>query len=147
EEPHFPNRFYQDGGTAELSIDVGASNWQGPDRLPAPFSDYSRTRGDVFAPGMELLSTTPNNQYERNQGTSMAAPVVSGLAALLMAYFPDLTAAQVREVILETATRFPGQQVTRPGGGGQIPFEELSVTGGIVNAYAAVQRAMELTGR
>jgi subtilisin family serine protease len=146
-ENHFPNQFYEDGGTAELWIDVGASSWQAADQLAAPFSNYSRVKVDVFAPGVEILSTTPDDQYERNQGTSMAAPVVSGLAALLMAYFPELTTAQVREVILETASRFPGQEVVQPGGGGRVAFEELSASGGIVNAYAAMERAAELSGR
>jgi subtilisin family serine protease len=145
-ENHFPNRFYQDGGAAELWIDVGASNWVGADRLAASFSNYGRANVDVFAPGVAILSTSPDNQYEQSQGTSVAAPVVSGVAALLMAYFPELSAAQVRQVILETATRFPGQRVELPGGGGSVAFEELSVTGGIVNAYAAVQRAAQLVG-
>jgi subtilisin family serine protease len=58
---------------------------------------------DVFAPGVDIHSTIPDG-YEANSGTSMAAPVVSGLAALLMAYFPELSAGEVRCVILETAT-------------------------------------------
>lgn len=147
-ENNFPNRYFEDGGVAELWLEVGASGWQSADALAAPFSNYSGTRVDVFAPGVEILSTYPDGEYERNQGTSMAAPVVSGMAAMLMAYFPELTAAQVKAVILETATRFPGQAVQLPGGAdGTRAFAELSVTGGIVNAYAAVQRASELTGR
>ncbi|MQA89181.1 MAG: S8 family serine peptidase [Gemmatimonas sp.] len=146
-EINYPNRFYDAGGEADLWIEVGASSWQHADSLAAPFSNYSGSRVDVFAPGVEILSTVPGDEYERNQGTSMAAPVVSGLAAMLMAYFPSLSATEVKDIILETATRYPGQDVVLPGGaGGQEPFANLSVTGGIVNAYAAIERAAEVAG-
>jgi subtilisin family serine protease len=70
----------------------------------------------------------------------MASPVVAGLAALIMAYYPELSAEQVKAVILESATRYPGQ-VTVPGGGSRVAFGQLSATGGVVNAYAALQLA------
>lgn len=145
-ENNFPNPRYLGGGQARNWIEVGAS---GPalDSLAAPFSNYSRTRVDVFAPGVGILSTVPGNGYKANQGTSMAAPVVSGLAALVMSFYPDLTAQQVRQIILDSATRYPTQRVVRPGeGGGSVTFGELSVTGGVVDAYAALQRAAERSG-
>jgi subtilisin family serine protease len=74
----------------------------------------------------------------------MAAPMVSGVASLIMAYFPDLSTAQVRDIILETATSYQDVQVTRPGGSETVPFGRLSRTGAIVNANAALQRAAEL---
>ncbi len=145
DEASFPNRFYEDGGEAALWIEVGASDWGDANALAAPFTNYSPSRVDVFAPGVEILSTTPDNQYERNQGTSMASPVVAGVAALIMSYYPELTAAQVKQVILETATRYADQNVQLPGGAGGVrPFGQLSLTGGVVNAYAALQRAAEL---
>jgi subtilisin family serine protease len=147
EEGNFPNKYYQDGGESSLWIEVGASNWDEADELAASFSNYSGRKVDVFAPGVEIYSTVPDNDYQRNQGTSMAAPVVSGLAALVMAYYPQLTAAQVRQIILESATRFPSQQVVEPGDdGGRRAFSELSVTGGIVNAYEALRRAEQMAG-
>ena len=80
-----------------------------------------------------------------NSGTSFAAPVVSGVAALIMAYYPELTAAQVRQVILETARPYRATMVTRPGSEGEtVDFGDLSVTGGIVDARAALERAAEL---
>ncbi|HEX2190500.1 MAG TPA: S8 family peptidase, partial [Longimicrobiaceae bacterium] len=140
EEPSYPVRTFLSGGQPRNWIEVGASSYAA-DSLAANFSNYSRTRVDVFAPGVSILSTVPGNDYQRNQGTSMAAPVVSGLAALILSYYPELTAVQVRDIILETATRFPGQ-VIRPGEeGGRIPFAELSATGGVVNAYEALRLA------
>ncbi len=143
--PSFPVRGFQAGGQPKLWIEVGASSYTA-DSLAASFSNYSRTRVDVFAPGVSILSTVPGNGYERNQGTSMAAPVVSGLAALIMSYYPQLTAEQVRAVILESATRFPNQRVVKPGEEGQVAFSELSATGGVVNAYEALRLAGQRAG-
>ena len=73
----------------------------------------------------------------------MAAPVVSGVAALLMAYFPELGAAEVKEVLLESAVRYGGRNTTLPGEPGTVvPFDSLSATGSVVNAYEAVRRAL-----
>jgi subtilisin family serine protease len=145
-QPSFPVRDYQAGGQPKLWIEVGASSYSA-DSLAASFSNYSRTRVDVFAPGVSILSTVPDNGYERNQGTSMAAPVVSGLAALIMSYYPQLTAEQVRAIILESATRFPNQRVVKPGEeAGQVAFSELSATGGVVNAYEALRLAAQRAG-
>ncbi|HEX7050148.1 MAG TPA: S8 family serine peptidase [Longimicrobiales bacterium] len=141
-EPSFPSRVYEDGDTARNWIEVGASSWQDADHLAAPFSNYGDHEVDVFAPGVAIVSTIPDDGYGPASGTSMAAPVVTGLAALLMAYYPDLDAADVKRIILESATRYAEQPVVRPGeDGGQVPFGRLSATGGIVNAYAAIRMA------
>jgi subtilisin family serine protease len=142
---NFPTRQYLDGGHAERWIEVGASTWQAPPDLAAPFSNYGEQTVDVFAPGRAIYSTVPDNQYEESAGTSMAAPMVSGVAGLIMAYFPDLTALEVREILLETATSFADTEVTRPGGSETVPFGSLSRTGGIVNAHEALERAEALS--
>jgi len=140
---NFPSPYYEDGGRAQRWIEVGASSWKGGKQLAARFSNYGAERVDVFAPGQSIYSTVPDNKYKRNDGTSMAAPMVSGLAALMMAYYPSLTATEVRSIILDTATRYQDQRVSRPGGKGTVPFGKLSRTGAIVNAKAALQRAEE----
>ena len=142
---NFPTRRYLGGGHAERWIEVGASTWQSPPDLAAPFSNYGEQTVDVFAPGRSIYSTVPNDQYEESDGTSMAAPMVSGVAALMMAYYPDLSATQVREILLETATSFADTEVTRPGGSETVPFGTLSRTGSIVNAHEALKRAEELS--
>jgi len=143
---NFPTRKYLDGGRAERWIEVGASTWKGPPDLAAPFSNYGEQTVDVFAPGRSIYSTAPNDRYEESDGTSMAAPMVSGVAALMMAYYPDLSATQVRDILLETATSFADAEVTRPGGSEtMVPFGELSRTGSIVNAHDALQRADALS--
>ena len=131
-------------------IEVGAINWKTGEDLVAPFSNYSPDYVDVFSPGMDIYSTVPFNQYENLQGTSMAAPVVAGVAAMLRSYFPDLTAEQVKTIIMESAVK-QKYKVKEPGedeaNRALVPFSSLSVTGGIVNAYEAVKLAEKTKGK
>ncbi len=140
---NFPSPYYADGGRAQRWIEVGASSWEGGEKLAASFSNYGAERVDVFAPGHSIYSTVPDDAYERNDGTSMAAPMVSGLAALIMAHYPSLTATDVRTIILETATPYRNRTVARPGDGATVPFGTLSDTGAVVNAHAALRRAAD----
>jgi subtilisin family serine protease len=139
--PSFPTPVYDGGGRAQNWIEVGASSWKSADSLAASFSNFSQTQVDVFAPGVDILSTIPGGDYERDSGTSMAAPVVTGLAALLMSYYPNLTAADVKRIILASAARHTEQLVIPPGGGAKVKFGTLSATGAIVDAYAAIKMA------
>jgi len=147
EKPSFPTPAYLSGGRPNNWIEVGASSWKGLDSLAASFSNYGKAQVDVFAPGVDILSTVPGGGYERESGTSMAAPVVSGLAAMLMSYFPNLSAADVKRIILDSATRYADQKVARPGAenGEQVPFGSLSVTGAVVNAFSAVKLAEQMS--
>ncbi len=143
---NYPQRGYVAGGEPALWMEVGASSWQGPDQLVAPFSNYGDEEVDVFAPGVAIYSTVPESDYAVNSGTSMAAPVVSGLAALIMAYYPDLSAAEVKQIIMDSATRYT-VDVMQPGTqGASVVFGELSITGGVVNAFAAIALAEERSG-
>lgn len=144
EKPSFPTPAYVGVGRAANWIEVGASSWRGGDSLAAPFSNYGRGHVDVFAPGVDILSTNSTGGVVRESGTSMAAPVVSGLAALIMAYHPALTAAQVKRIILESAIPYRDQMVVRPGGEDKVRFGSLSATGGIVNAYTALKMAQSM---
>jgi subtilisin family serine protease len=147
EEGNFPNQEFAGGGRASNWIEVGASGWESQTELAADFSNYGRGKVDVFAPGVSILSTVNNQTYGRLDGTSMAAPVVTGIAATLLAYFPELTTQQVKEIILQSAVRYTDQQVTRPGGEDRVRFGDLSDTGAIVNLYNAVQMAQQRVRR
>ncbi len=144
--PNFPNASLNGKKIrAPNWIEVGASSWKLNDGLPAEFSNYGKKNVDVFAPGVDIYSTTPHNGYAQLNGTSMAAPVVSGVAALLMSYFPDLTAEAVRDIILESAIPYRDLAVKRPGDEKEIKFSSLSSTGGVVNALEAVKLAAART--
>jgi subtilisin family serine protease len=143
--PNFPKRTFLSGGSARNWVEVGAVSWKGGDSLVATFSNYHREMVDVFAPGVDILSTFPDGKYERISGTSMAAPVVTGVAATLMSYYPDLTADQVKQILLASATRHTDMQVVVPNVEGRRPFGDLSATGGIVNLYAALQMAKQMS--
>jgi subtilisin family serine protease len=147
---NFPNRLFVDGGEARTWLEVGASSWSGGPGLVAEFSNYGPKTVDVFAPGVDIYSSVPGGKYQRESGTSMAAPVVTGLAALIMSYYPSLTASEVRQVILDSATRYPDVTVRLPASDGQsaatAAFRDLSTTGGVVNAYAALKLAAERAG-
>ena len=73
----------------------------------------------------------------------MSAPVVSGIAALLFSYFPELTVREVKRILLQSVFK-PAQMVNRPQTNIPVAFSELSLSGGIVNAYNAVQMAIDL---
>ena len=144
----FPTPEYVSGGRAANWIEVGATSWKGPDSLVASFSNYGKTKVDLFAPGEDIYATVPGGGYKRNSGTSMASPVVAGVAALLMSHYPQLTASDVKRIILQSSTKRGSQNVARPGeAGGMVRFSELSMTGGIVNAYEAVRMAEQMPPR
>ena len=144
----FPTPVYLDGsGRARNWIEVGATSWHGRDSLVATFSNWGKGVVDIFAPGDDIKSTAPGGTYKKESGTSMAAPVVAGVAALVMSYYPSLTAADVKQIVLESAYKLGDVKVIRPGEGGDSPvsFQDLSATGGIVNAYRALKRAEEVS--
>lgn len=130
-------------------IEVGASSWKDSTHFAADFSNYGKKTVDVFAPGVDIYSTSPHQKYVTHSGTSMAAPVTSGVAALVMSYFPNLSVDQVKEVIVKSTVKYPNWKVDLPGEGEEqlVPFDELSKTGGVVNAYEAVKMAESLSNR
>ncbi len=129
-------------------ISVGASSdptaESGFKSFTASFSNYGKNQVDVFAPGTKIYSTTPGSNYRNLQGTSMASPVVAGVAALVLSYYPNLTPAQLKWVIEKSATPLTAK-VKLPGSEDEmVMLSEISRTGGVVNAYAALKLAETL---
>ena len=144
--PAYPSAKYENGQTAQNVLVVGNSTWRVGKDLPSRSSNYGVQTVDIFAPGTDILSTLPNNQYASFSGTSMAAPMTAGVAALLRSYFPKLTAVQVKNILLKSSYK-PDVQVRKPGRSGQtVPFKNLSRSGGLLNAYEAVKILSEPPG-
>jgi cell wall-associated protease len=139
---NYPNPFFADGsGRAENIITVGASGDKKNGGLTASFSNYGKKEVDVFAPGVNINSTIPGgNTYGDASGTSMACPVVAGVAALLLQYYPNLTALQLKEAIEKSAI-VSNEKVNNPETKEKVSMSTLSKTGGFVNAYEAVKYA------
>lgn len=128
-------------------LEVGALNWEGDEKLAADFSNYSGKRVDLFSPGVDIYSTVVGSKYDSYPGTSMAAPMVAGAAALLRSYFPDLTVVQIKSILMESAVK-QNQMVIKPGTDDEkIPFSSLSVSGGILNIEKAFEMALVTPGK
>lgn len=140
-KPSYPTRFYLDKKEATNWIEVGASSWGADSVLAADFSNYGKKTVDFFSPGVQIYSTTPGNEYQSLDGTSMACPATAGVAALLMSYFPDLSAIQVREILVQSSRKFDNLKVKKPGSNERVNFSTLSISGGLINAYEAVKLA------
>jgi subtilisin family serine protease len=142
---NYPSDILLDKSDVKASwITVGASSIKKGENLPATFSNYGKKEVDIFAPGVSIYNLKPDNQYKENDGTSMASPMVAGLAAMIRSYFPNLTASQVKECIMKSAKVYT-HKVFLPEEGGnkkhKVRFNELSVSGGVANAYDAVKLA------
>jgi cell wall-associated protease len=145
ETPNFPTSLYSfQKQPLDHFLTIGASTRFPKQKLAATFSNFGQTKVDVFAPGFEIYNTVPQSAYKELQGTSMAAPMVSGVAALLKSYFPSLTMKEIKDVILKSATSYKGKKQYEPGTENLVDFATLSVTGSVVNVKNAVQKCLEL---
>lgn len=149
---NFPNPVFKNSTLrANNWITVGASSdptaEDGFKSYTASFSNYGKKEVDVFAPGTRIYSTLPGgNKYGNLDGTSMAAPVVTGVAALILEYFPNLSPAEIKYCI-EKSVSIPEGKIKKPGSEGElVSMSDLSESGGIINAYGAVKLASTLSG-
>lgn len=125
-------------------ITVGAMTRHYDEDLIASFSNYGKLNVDIFAPGLEIYSTIPKDEYKSLQGTSMASPEVAGVAALVRSYYPQLSASQVKHVLMNSGTKIDFDVVLPGGEGKKVPFGDLSVSGRVLNAYNALKMADEM---
>ena len=119
-------------------LTVGALNYKYGSGLVAGFSNFGKKNVDVFAPGTKIWSTTPNNEYEYLQGTSMAAPAVAGVAAVIRSYYPKLSAAQVKDIIMKSGLTTNATVIVGGNPSNTTKFSELSTSGKMVNLYNAL---------
>lgn len=151
-ENNFPNDTYKKrklfrSKTAKNWLEVGAHGPETDGTMTASFSNYSSSNVDVFAPGEKIYATVPGDKYQSLQGTSMASPMVAGVAALIRSYYPELTAEQVKQVIMDSAVP-QTHKVEKPGEKDvMVSFKELSVTGGTASTYGALKLAETVKGK
>ena len=130
---NFPTIFNEKGEALVKNVITVGANTIDKDNLKASFSNYGKKSVDVFAPSAEIYSTVPNKdgEYKDLDGTSMASPVVAGVAALVWSHYPKLTAIDIKQIIMESVNK-------------NASLADLSVTGGVVDAYKAVQLAEKM---
>ena len=156
---NYPRKFYTENGQMKYFSNllcVGASSWMkqySADKDPsnlnrkfdlaASFSNFSDKVVDLFSPGVEVYSTVPGGKYQRMSGTSMAAPNAAGVAAIIKGYFPDLTAAQLKDILMKSSRNY-GDLAVKTKELGRVKFSTLSKTGGVIDAYNAFMMAKDM---
>ena len=143
-EPNFPDDNVNFIEISNTYIRVGSLAPKYGSKMVSGFSNYGKKNVDIFAPGSEIYSTVPENEYEFNGGTSMAAPAVAGIAALIRSQYPNLTAAQVKQVILDSGLPLTSKVVVGGDASNVKPFSDLSKSGKIANAFNALIMASKL---
>jgi subtilisin family serine protease len=139
ENSNFPtNQYAFQTKPLDMYLCIGAST-RFSKNLAAAFSNYSPKQVDVFAPGFEIYNTVPQSDYKVLQGTSMAAPMVSGVAAMLKSYFPSLSMKEIKDIMLASAKSYKGSMVAKPGAEQTVDFGTLSTTGAVIDVTAAVK--------
>jgi subtilisin family serine protease len=134
-EPNFPTSKYSfQDKPLDHFVTIGASTKDKGAELVASFSNYGAIGVDVFAPGFEIYNAVPQSEYMNLQGTSMAAPMVAGAAAMLKSYYPELSMKEIKEVLYSTSVKYPKVE----------GFADKSVSGGVVNLYKAAKACKKL---
>ena len=132
ETPENPTNF------VDNFINVGSITSEYGGNLVSVFSNYGDNSVDVFAPGSSIYATTPLNTYEFLQGTSMASPNVAGVAAMVRSIYPKLSAAQVKQILMDSGLSTDQDVILGGDPENTLPFDELSVSGKMVNMYNAL---------
>lgn len=138
DDKNFPNDHKYELEFANNYISVGASTISYNEGLVAYFSNYGQKNVDIYAPGYQIYSLLPGNKYDFKNGTSMAAPAVSGVASLILSYFPKTSAKKLKKIILDSGLEF---NFNVEHDGKEISFDNLSRTGKVINAYNALLMA------
>lgn len=142
----YPND--QKGTGAEMGdtfITIGALNYKYGSEMVADFSNYGVSNVDVFAPGVKIYSTTPLSTYEYLQGTSMAAPAVAGVAAVIRSYYPKLKAKEVKQILMNSGLTSNTPVILGGDTSNKNNFNKISKSGKMVNLYNALIMADKMS--
>lgn len=148
-KPFYPTDFDYKNSVEVVNnfITVGSISKRMDSTIISPFSNYGKNNVDIFAPGEDIYVALPDNKYDYDSGTSLAAPMVSGTAALIWLYYPNLTVQEVKNIILESGVTID-KMVIKPGTEDEmVHFSELCKSGKILNTYNAMKMAEEVSKR
>ncbi|MDQ1164403.1 S8 family peptidase [Flavobacterium sp. SORGH_AS_0622] len=143
---HYPNDQNYEGirGICNNFISVGSTTKNLGEKLVSDYSNYGKENVDLFAPGEDIYTTGAGNIYKTDSGTSFSAPMVSGTAAIIWSYYPNLTAAQVKQIIMDSGTAYNFEVILPGTKDKKVPFSELSKSGKVLNVYNAMQLAKKI---
>lgn len=138
--PSFPNDHSNHLGPEIVDnlLEVGALEPEYGSEMVASYSNYGQKNVDVFAPGSAIYSSMPGNKYKFQDGTSMAAPAVAGVAALIRSQYPKLTASQVKKIIMVSGQKTKTTVILAGDTEKAKPFDKISKSGKMVNAFNAL---------
>lgn len=143
--PNFPNDQVNNGPEfADNVLTVGALDSKYGSEMVASYSNYGAINVDVFAPGSDIYSTQPGNKYEFSDGTSFAAPGVSGIAALIWSHYPKLSAAEVKKIIMSSGLKVKTSIIVSGDTANASNLDKISTSGRIANAYNALIMASQV---
>ena len=146
--PNFPNDQINNGPEiANNVLTVGALTSEIGENMVADFSNYGKINVDVFAPGAAIYSTMPGDLYDFQDGTSMAAPGAAGVAALVWSIYPNLSAADVKKTLMLSGVRSEIPVLLPSDPDKKVPFDRLSVSGRMINAYNALILAKQISDK
>jgi len=146
---NYPNDMIKDSEFIDNFIKVGNTSNKIDSLLVYSNSNYSKTEVDIFAPG-KSIKCLDRNKVTITTGTSFAAPMVTGVASLIFSYYPNLSAKEVKEIILSSGISIKFD-VLKPYANDEkrdpnkVPFSSLSKSGKIVNAYNALLLAEKIS--
>ena len=111
------------------------------------WANYGNKTVDFYAPGVNIPTTTPFDGYKIDSGSSISTAITSGVAALLLSYYPDLKASDVRHILMESATRYDVDIELDYDANSTVSFSKLSNSGGVLNAYNAFVLAEKISNK
>lgn len=147
ENPYYPsdNNFDGKGEICNNFINVGSTSKRLDSTFVSSFSNYGKQNVDLFAPGEEIYTTSAGNSYKSDSGTSLAAPMVSGTAALIWSFYPKLTVLEIKQIILDSGTPYDLEVIVPGTKDKKVPFSDLSKSGKVLNVHKAMQLAEKIS--
>lgn len=148
EFPQSVPKFFNKNFSNLIIVGASTNNWD--QHLLEEDTNFGKSNVDIFAPGMNIKTISPNDGGIEVTGTSYAAPIVANIAALIWSHYPDFSAKKIKQILIESGTSYRGKVIIPQGDyvtdePQLLNFNELSKSGKIVNAYQALLLAKKIS--